>query len=91
VRTNDKNDTPLIQATTPSLEALKEYNLGFQSIVRRSDSEGAVPFLQRAVQLDPKFAMAYWMLGGAYHNIGEADLATENLRRAYEFREGLSE
>ena len=85
------NDTPLIQAATPSLEALKEYNLGFQRIVRRNDDEGAVPFLQRAIQLDPKFAMAYCMLGVAYRNIGEGDLAFKNLRRAYELREGLSE
>jgi Flp pilus assembly protein TadD len=85
------NDTPLRQATTSSLEALKEYNLGVQSIERRGDSEDAVPFLQRAVQLDPKFAMAYCMLGVAYRNVGEGDLATENLRRAYELREGLSE
>jgi serine/threonine protein kinase/tetratricopeptide (TPR) repeat protein len=85
------NDTPLMQATTPSLEALKQYNLGVQSIVRRGDDEGAVAFLQRAVQLDPKFAMAYCMLGVAYRDIGEGDLAAENLRRAYELREGLSE
>jgi eukaryotic-like serine/threonine-protein kinase len=85
------SDTTLIQATTTSLEALKEYNLGYESVVRRNDSEGAVPFLQRAIQLDPKFAVAYNMLGVAYHNIGETALATENLRRAYELREGLSE
>jgi serine/threonine protein kinase/Flp pilus assembly protein TadD len=85
------SDTPLIQATTTSLEALKEYNLGLQSVERRNDSEGAVPFFQRAIQLDPKFAMAYMMLGVAYRNIGERELATENLRRAYELREALSE
>ena len=51
----------------------------------------AVPFFQRAIQLDPKFAMAYARLGTSYANMGESTLAAESTRKAYEMREGVSE
>jgi DNA-binding winged helix-turn-helix (wHTH) protein len=83
-------DTPLEQATTGSLEALQAYSLG-----RRASAGGnwaaAVPFYQRAVYLDPKFAMAYARLGMNYRNLRETALGSENSRRAYELREQVSE
>ena len=81
--TVQKFDTPLEQATTPSLEALKAYSLGRKAMV---DSEwpAAVPFFQRAIRLDPNFSMAYARLGTSYRMLGEPTLASENTRKAYE-------
>jgi len=60
--TVQKFDTPLKQATTPSLDALQAYSLGNKSH-SDGDDHAALPFLQRAIQLDPNFAMAYSKLG----------------------------
>ena len=87
--TVQKLDTPLAQATTPSLEALQAYSLGGRAI--GADDPAAVPFLQRAIRLDPNFAMAYASLGTSYDNLGETSLAVENTRKAYELRERVSE
>jgi tetratricopeptide (TPR) repeat protein len=85
--TLQKYNTPLEQATTPSLEALQAYTLGGKS----GDFPTAIPFLQRAIQLDPDFAMAYDQLGGAYQSIGETTMGAENMRRAFELRGRVSE
>jgi DNA-binding winged helix-turn-helix (wHTH) protein len=85
--TLQKYNTPLEQATTPSLEALQAYTLGGKS----GDFPTAIPFLQRAIQLDPDFAIAYDQLGGAYGSIGERALGVENTRKAFELRGRVSE
>src|SRR6266481_3016807 len=85
--TLQKYNTPLEQATTPSLEALQAYTLGGKS----GDFPTAIPFFQRAVQLDPDFAMAYDQLGGAYQSIGETTMGAENTRKAFELRGRVSE
>jgi serine/threonine protein kinase/tetratricopeptide (TPR) repeat protein len=82
--------TPLEQATTSSLEALKEYSLG-NSAHQRQNEENAIPHLQRAVQLDPNFAMAYATLGVAQSNMGNSNLANEALKKSYDLRERASE
>jgi hypothetical protein len=46
------------EATTPSLEALKAYSLGRKTQNAKGGTV-ALPFFKRAVDLDPKFAMAY--------------------------------
>jgi eukaryotic-like serine/threonine-protein kinase len=84
-------DTPLMQVTTSSLEALQSYSLGYRDVVGKGDSGAAIPLLQRAIELDPKFAMAYSTLGLTYWNVGETTLASENIRKAFELRAGLSE
>jgi len=84
-----KLDTPLEQATTSSLEALRVYSLGWRALVA-ADYTAAVPFFQRALTIDSNFAMAYAMLGTSYENLGEDSLARENTRRAYELRERAS-
>jgi eukaryotic-like serine/threonine-protein kinase len=86
-----KLDTPLDQATTPSLEALQAYSLGRKNAVEKGDDAGAVPLYQRAIRLDPNFAMAYEGLGTSYYNLGETTMAAENTRKAYELRERVSE
>ncbi len=85
-----QHDTPLAEATTPSLDALKAYSTARK--LAFSDSFGsAVPLLQRAIELDPRFAMAHAFLGRIYADIGDSVLSAESTRRAYELRERASE
>ena len=84
-------DTPLEEATTPSLEALQAYTLGRKMMVGMDQFNDAVPFFQRAIQLDPDFAMAFAALGSSYESLGETELAAENIRRAYGLRMRLSQ
>jgi tetratricopeptide (TPR) repeat protein len=85
-----KHDTPLAQATTPSLEALKAYSLGWK-VEALEGNEPAIPFFQRAVKIDPGFAMAYASLGLMYGSSGSSELATENVTRAHELRDRASD
>ena len=87
----ERFDTPLEQATTPSLDALQAYSLGRKTMVGQGEFPAAIPFFQRAIQLDPKFAMAFAALGSAYWNIGETESGAENVRKAYELRARVSE
>ncbi len=89
--TVQKFDTPLLAATTTSLEALKAYSLGVKTSYEKGDV-AAIPFVKRAVELDPNFAGAYSLLGIMYvADLDEPGLATENLRKAYELRDRLTE
>jgi eukaryotic-like serine/threonine-protein kinase len=88
--TLQKYNTPLEQATTPSLEALQAYSLGFKAFWA-GDKAAALPFFQRAAQLDPNFAMGYWAIGITYSNLGESALSAENGRKAFALRAGVSE
>ena len=85
-----KYATPVEAATTPSLEALKAYSLGRKMFFAKGNT-AAVPFLKRAVELDPNFAIAYRALAAVYGNLGEPGRQTENIRKAYELREKVSE
>jgi DNA-binding winged helix-turn-helix (wHTH) protein/tetratricopeptide (TPR) repeat protein len=85
-----KYTTPVEDATTPSLEALKAYSLGVK-MYETSEVAAALPFYKRAVELDPNFAMAYARLGITYGNLSEGARADENLRKAYGLREKVSE
>jgi eukaryotic-like serine/threonine-protein kinase len=89
--TVQKFDTPVEQATTPSLEALQAYSLGWKSQTGKGDDAAAVPLYQRAIRLDPNFAMAYASLGTSYNNLGETSLAAENIRKAYDLHDRVSE
>jgi len=81
-----KFDTPLEEATTPSLEALRAFSAG-----RRATSALAIPFFKRAVELDPNFAVAYAWLGVWYTSNGEPSIAAEYTSKAYELRDRASE
>jgi Flp pilus assembly protein TadD len=85
-----KFDTTIEQSTTPSLDALKAHSLGKRIQAEQGDSE-AISSYRRAVELDPKFAVAYADLGEVYSNIGEYQLALENARKAFELRGRVSE
>ncbi len=87
----EKYDTTIEQATTHSLAALQAYSLGLKIMVSRGDFTAATQHFQRAISLDPDFAMAYASLGTAYHNLGEKNLAAENTRKSFELRERVSE
>jgi tetratricopeptide (TPR) repeat protein len=83
-------DTPLAQATTSSLEALKAYTLGYDQALKGAEAE-SIPFFQRALELDPNFALAYSRLGTIYGNLGETDIASEYKKKAFELRGRVSE
>jgi len=89
--TIEKYDTPLEQATTPSLEALQAYTLGRRTQTGKDDFASAIPLLQRAVRFDPNFAMAGALLGSLYWNTGETVKGAEYARRAYELHAPVSE
>jgi serine/threonine protein kinase/Flp pilus assembly protein TadD len=82
-------DVP-VEATTPSLEALKAYSMGITTGHTKGDAE-AIPFLQRAIELDPSFAIAYAALAVEYGNLGQPTLAAENARKAYDLRDRVSD
>jgi tetratricopeptide (TPR) repeat protein len=86
-----KYDAPAENVTTSSLEALKAYSLGYQAMVVKSDYARAVPLFQRAIGFDPKFAMAYARMGTSYADLNETVRSAESVRKAYEFRERVSE
>jgi tetratricopeptide (TPR) repeat protein len=85
-----EHSTPLIEATTPSLEAWKLYCDAFK-VSMTENNAGAIPLLQRAVQIDPKFATAYAFLARAYGDSFQPALAAGNIRKAYELREHSSD
>jgi eukaryotic-like serine/threonine-protein kinase len=89
--TVQKFDTPLELATTPSLEALQAYSMGWKNRGGNGELVATVPLCQRAIRLDPNFAMAYALLGVVYSQSGESGLGAENTRKAYELRERVSE
>jgi len=91
VRTLRKFDTPIEQATTPSIEALQAYSLARKTMVATGDYNSAKALFQRTISLDPNFSMAYASLAADYHNLGETKLAAENSAKAYDMREHVSE
>lgn len=86
-----KYDVAPENVTTPSLEALKAYSLGRKVMEENSDYVTAVPLFQRAISLDPNFAMAYARLGTSYEDLNETVLAADAARHAYELKQRVSE
>jgi DNA-binding winged helix-turn-helix (wHTH) protein len=85
-----KFNTPLEEATTPSLDALKAFTSGRRVWLAEGDP-GAIPFYKRAIELDPNFALAYAWLGVAFTTLGESSVAAGYTRKAYELRERTSD
>jgi tetratricopeptide (TPR) repeat protein/predicted Ser/Thr protein kinase len=83
-------DVPLPRATTPSLEALHAYALAMDR-GNVSIAVSAIPHLQRAIELDPNFAMAQAALSGVYANTSQTALAPVYSKRAFELRDRVSE
>jgi eukaryotic-like serine/threonine-protein kinase len=88
--TVQKLDAPLSEATTSSLEALQAYTVG-ENTFRERGSAAALPYYQRAIQLDPNFAMGYRAVGSDYFGMAETGRASEYLTKAFQLREHASE
>ena len=88
--TVEKFDVPLEQATTFSLKALKAYSLGRRAY-NEAGPAAALPYHQRAIELDPNFAMGYVAVGGDYADLGTLGRAGEYYAKAFELREHASE
>jgi eukaryotic-like serine/threonine-protein kinase len=85
-----KFDVPLAEATTSSLEALKAFSLG-SNARNEKGTAAALPYDQRAIELDPNFAMGYAAVGGDYDNLGELGRASDYFTKAFQLREHASE
>ena len=85
-----KFNTPIEEATTSSLEALKAYSLGTQARATQGE-EPAVPFFKQAVALDPNFAIAIATLGQVEANLGDREVGAEYTKKAYALRDRASE
>jgi serine/threonine protein kinase/tetratricopeptide (TPR) repeat protein len=88
--TVQKFDVPLQQATTSSLEALKAYSLGGKAFTEKGYA-AALPYHQRAIELDPNFAVGYDKLGKDYFSLGQIGRASEYFTKAFQLRERASE
>jgi tetratricopeptide (TPR) repeat protein len=87
--TIERHSTPLEEATTPSLEALKAFSTGRDVAVFAW--ERRLPHFQRAIAIDPEFAMAHAQVGFGYSSIGESALGRQSLVKAYELRNRASD
>ena len=85
-----KHDTPLAEGTTASLEAWKAYSAGW-TVHYSSGATAALPLFQRAVEIDPTFAMAHASLGRIYADLDESDLSAESTSRAWRLRDRASD
>ena len=86
----EKFNKPLVQATTSSLPALQAYSTA-QTVRNQQGNLQAIPYAKKAVELDPNFAQAYWLLGILYQASTETTLARESLERAFELRNRVTE
>ena len=88
--TVEKHDTPLEEATTRSLEALKSYSAAMK-VLSSTGSAAALPLFKRATEIDPQFAMAHAMLGRVYGDIAESALSAASTSKAYKLRDRASD
>jgi eukaryotic-like serine/threonine-protein kinase len=77
-----KWNRPLEQATTPSLEALQTFTAGSDQM-SQGHFLAAIPLAERAIALDPNFAMAYTLLAGAFQNAGDIGRQREYSDKAF--------
>jgi len=88
--TVQKLDVPLAEATTTSLEALKAYSLGIKA-KNEKGSAASLPYNQRAIELDPNFAVGYLAVGNDYFSLAELGRASEYYTKAFQLRDRASE
>ncbi len=79
-------DKPIAEATTASLEALKDFSMGLHLFSEGKGETEILPYYQRALQLDPQFAMAYGAMASMYYNASEQKLAAQYLQKAFDLR-----
>lgn len=85
-----QSNQPLEEVTTPSVDALKLYTHARERHIR-GDADAALPLLDQALGIDPKFAMAHRLIARVYETRGNAVKAREHLTQAYEFRNSLTQ
>jgi serine/threonine protein kinase/tetratricopeptide (TPR) repeat protein len=90
LRTVNKYDVSLVEATTSSLDALQAYSASSRARGEKG-AEAGLPYCQRAIQLDPNFAMAYFEVADDYFALGELGRASEYFTKAFQLREQTSE
>jgi serine/threonine protein kinase/tetratricopeptide (TPR) repeat protein len=90
---NVEKQTAMMEAeiTTPSLEAWKSYNAAMKAVMRRGQPAEAISLLKRAIEVDPRFAMAYAVLGRTYDSLGQCELGAQSIATAYELRDRVSD
>jgi eukaryotic-like serine/threonine-protein kinase len=88
--TIEKHSTPLEEATTRSLDALKAYSTAWKAIMSSGWRRG-LPLFQRAIEIDPDFAMGHAQVGFGHSVIGESTLARQSIRKAYQLRHRASD
>ena len=88
--TVEKHSTPLAEATTSSLEALKAYSAAYKATFSKGPAD-TLPLYKRAVEIDPQFAMAYALVGFMYSNLGASVLSAESTSKAYQLRDRTSD
>jgi DNA-binding winged helix-turn-helix (wHTH) protein len=91
VATVEKYNTPLEQATTASFDALRFYTLGDLTLTQTGNFTSSLASFQKAIELDPHFAMAYFAMSDAYSTIGETAFSARYMQKAFELRERVSE
>ncbi len=79
------------EVTTPSLEAWRSYSAAMKELQAKAQSAETVSLLKRAIEIDPKFAMAYANLGRLYADLGATEPAAENVSKGYKLRDGVSD
>jgi serine/threonine protein kinase len=79
------------EATTPSLEAWRSYSAAMKAQQTRAQAAETIPLLERAIEIDPQFAMAYAQLGRLYSDLGEPETGVQNIAKAYELRDRVSD
>jgi serine/threonine protein kinase/tetratricopeptide (TPR) repeat protein len=77
--------------TTPSLEAWKSFSAAMKASQSSSIAAERISSLKRAIEMDAKFAMAYAYLGRTYDGLGESEIAAQQMQRAYELRDRVSD
>lgn len=85
-----KHSAPIAEATTSSLDALKAFTAG-RRVWAREGPQQAIPHYQRALQIDPGFAMAYADLGVMYSELDEFEVAAANVNKAYALRDRVTD
>jgi eukaryotic-like serine/threonine-protein kinase len=88
--TVQKFDVPLVEATTSSLEALQAYSRGANTRGAKGPA-AALPYFQRAIEIDPKFAVGYAAIANQYYNLGQTERASVYQTKAFQLREHASE
>jgi Tfp pilus assembly protein PilF len=91
IATAEKFDTPLDLVTTNSLDALQAFSRGRVSMMGKGDFTAAIPQLEKAVRLDPNFAIAYAALATCYYDLGESAKAADYAKQGYDLRNRVSE